>query len=70
MIISNNQKGTVRENINHLKGDKSNDDYNPIGKLFKHDEINKPIEGAVDMTEIDPDDRANDDSEQDWKDFY
>jgi hypothetical protein len=22
------------------------------------------------MTEIDPDDRANDDSEQDWKDFY
>jgi len=70
MIIGNNQKGTVRDTINNLKGEKSDNNYKPLGDLFKRDETNKPIKGAVDMTEIDPDNRDVDDSKDNWKDFY
>ena len=70
MIIGNNQKGTVRDNINHLKGEKNDNDYKPVGSRFRHDEVElPPIKDAVDLSKIDPDDRGMDD-ESNWKDFY
>ncbi len=70
MIIGKSQKGTVRENINNLKGEKQ-EDYNPIGQRFKKDDPFQSIKGQVNMNDIDPDDRGADiEDESTWKDFY
>ena len=69
MIIGSNQKGTVRENINNLKGEKDNNDYSPLGNHFKKDDPISNLKSQIDNLNIDPDDRGLDD-ESNWKDFY
>ncbi len=70
MIIQNNFRGTQRENINHLKGEKD-DDYKPIGNQFNKDDPFSRIKSQVDMSQIDPDDRGSEyQDESTWKDFY
>ena len=68
MIIGSGQRGTVRDNINRLKGSENNDNE-VLGKLFRKEEYVQELP-KVDMDEIDPDTRDVDDSEKEWKDFY
>ena len=70
MIIGNNVQGTQRDNINRLRGEKTDELQGNLGSLYKKDEIVKDLP-KVDMDEIDPDDRGVDyEDEKDWKDFY
>ncbi|MBP5683791.1 MAG: hypothetical protein J6X02_00865 [Bacilli bacterium] len=71
MIIGNSQKGTVRENINNLKGERHKDTYSPLGERYKKDDPFQSIKSQVDMSKIDPDDRGEEyNDESSWKDFY
>ena len=72
MIIGNNQKGTVRDTINNLRGDKEDSNANQtLGNYFRKDEYIPEIKDAVNMEDIDPDDRGTDfEDNNDWKEFY
>ena len=68
MIIGSTSQGTVRDNINRLKGEKV-DTNEILGSKYRNEEYKAQVE-KVDMNKIDPDDRDVDDSEKEWKDFY
>ena len=71
MIIGNNQQGTVRENINRIKGEKE-ENNGPLGNRYRKDDmIDNLLPKTNIMEELDPDDRgAEYEDEKDWKDFY
>ena len=70
MIIGNSVQGTPRDNINKLRGEKTDETQGNLGSHYRKDEITKQTASNL-LAELDPDDRGVDyEDEKDWKDFY
>ena len=73
MIIGNNQQGTVRDNINRMKGEKVDNSQGHLGDLFRNDEFVQKLpkdENPLINAPVRDDKELDYEDEKDWKDFY